>query len=92
MSRSYTRMWLLLALALIASIVAPLALAQETTAGLQGTVRDATGGVVAGATVEASGSSLIGVRKVNTDEAGVYHLAALPPGTYTVTVSAMETQ
>ena len=64
------------------------AMAQETTAGIQGTVRDATGGVVAGATVEVSGATLIGTRKVETDDAGAYRIAALPPGTYTMTVTA----
>src|SRR6476659_7677828 len=79
--------WLALVLALIALAVGP-ALAQETTAGIQGTVRDATGGSVAGATVEVSGPSLIGIRKVNTDDAGAYRIAALPPGVYTMVVTA----
>ena len=79
--------WLALVLALIALAVGP-ALAQETTAGIQGTVRDATGGTVAGATVEVSGPTLIGIRKVTTDDAGAYRIAALPPGVYTMIVTA----
>jgi len=88
MIRKHTSKWLLLPLALIASVIAPLAVAQETTAGIQGVVRDATGGTVAGATVEVTGPSLIGNRRVQTDEGGNYRIAALPPGTYTMTVSA----
>ncbi len=88
MFRLDKRMWFLLPLALIALTIAPLALAQETTAGIQGTVRDATGGVVAGATVEVSGPALIGTRKVTTDDGGNYRIAALAPGQYTMTVSA----
>ena len=65
--------WLALGLALIALAVGPV-LAQETTAGIQGTVRDATGGSVAGATVEVTGPSLIGIRKVTTDDAGAYRI------------------
>lgn len=78
---------LTMALALFALAIAP-ASAQETTAGVQGTVRDATGGVIAGAVVEIAGATLIGTRKVVSDDAGNYRLAALPPGTYTLTVSA----
>src|SRR5689334_16787584 len=80
MFRKYTGKWLLLPLALIASWIAPLAVAQETTAGIQGTVRDATGGVVAGATVEMTSPALIGVRRVQTDDGGNFRIAALPPG------------
>ena len=63
------------------------AFAQETTAGLQGTVRDPQGLVVTNATVEISGTSLIGVKKVQTDSSGYYRFANLPPGEYTITVS-----
>jgi hypothetical protein len=88
MLRQYTGKWLMLALALIAVLIGVPASAQETTAGIQGTVRDATGGSVAGATVEVASPNLIGTRKVETDEAGSYRIAALPPGTYTMTVTA----
>jgi hypothetical protein len=84
----YAAKWFLLPLALIALSTAPSAIAQETTAGIQGVVRDPTGGVVAGATVEVSSPALIGTRKVQTDDGGNYRLAALPPGAYTVTVTA----
>src|SRR5947209_15626485 len=86
MIRKYTGTWLLSAL--LAVMVGPLAMAQETTAGIQGTVRDATGGVVAGASVEVSSSALIGMRKAQTDEGGNFRIAALPPGEYIMTVSA----
>src|SRR5258708_3968062 len=62
--------------------------AQETTAGVQGVVKDSTGGVVPNASVEISGPALIGTRKVQTDAAGNYRFAALPPGTYSLSVSA----
>jgi hypothetical protein len=67
----------------------PNAWAQETTAGLMGTVRDASGGAVAGATVELSGSAMIGgARKVQSDSDGNYRFAALAPGEYTIAASA----
>ena len=55
MFRLNKRMWLLLSLALIALAIAPMASAQETTAGIQGTVRDSTGGVIAGARSKSRG-------------------------------------
>ena len=41
-----------------------------------------------GATVEVVSPALIGSRKVQTDAAGIFRLAALPPGAYTITVTA----
>ena len=64
------------------------AFAQETTAGLQGTVKDPTGSVVPNATVEITGPALISSRKVQTDSEGTYRFAQLPPGEYTLTVTA----
>jgi hypothetical protein len=61
---------------------------QETTGGLQGTVKDPSGAVVSNATVEVSGSSQIGKKSLTTDGSGYYRFANLPPGTYTVTVKA----
>ena len=58
--------------------------AQETTGGLQGTVKDANNAVVPKAVVELTGSA--GSRKLETDGAGNYRFANLPPGTYAVTV------
>src|SRR6266704_209236 len=76
----------LLACSLVFALL-PVASAQETTAGIQGTVRDAQGAVVPGATVEATSPALVGSQKVTTDGAGYYHLTALPPGSYTLTLS-----
>jgi outer membrane receptor protein involved in Fe transport len=73
---------------LILLLVLPGAFAQETTAGVQGTVKDSSGAVIAKATVEIASPSLIGTRRVQTDGAGNYRFAALPPGTYTMTVNA----
>src|SRR5579863_47896 len=61
---------------------------QETTAGLQGTVKDSTGAVVANAHVVVTGASLTGNKAADTDGSGYYRFANLPPGSYTVTVTA----
>jgi hypothetical protein len=61
------------------------ALAQSAIAGL---VRDASGAVLPGVTVEASSPALIeGSRSAISDGAGQYTIADLRPGTYTVTFS-----
>ncbi len=62
--------------------------AQETTAGLQGTVKDPTGALVADANVAISSPSLVGGKTTVTDSKGYYRFANLPPGPYTITVTA----
>jgi hypothetical protein len=53
--------------------------------GIAGVVRDTTGAVLPGVTVEARSPALIeGVRTVTTDEAGQYRLVDLRPGVYGV--------
>jgi hypothetical protein len=67
----------------------PAARAQSATTGtIAGEVKDATGGVLPGVTVEASSPALIEkVRTVVTDGQGQYRIIELRPGTYTVTFS-----
>ena len=59
--------------------------AQATIAGV---VRDASGGVLPGVTVEASSPALIEkVRSVVTDGTGQYRIVDLRPGTYSITAT-----
>jgi hypothetical protein len=59
-----------------------------TAQSLAGTVRDASGAVLPGVTIEASSPALITkVRTGVTDETGQYRIPDLPPGTYRVTFS-----
>ena len=54
--------------------------------GFTGVVRDTSGGVLPGVTVEARSPALIeGVQTAVTDGAGVYQIINLRPGTYSVT-------
>src|SRR5258708_26686997 len=62
--------------------------AQETTAGLQGTVKDPSGAVVSGAQVVVTADTLVGSKTATTDASGYYRFANLPAATYTVTVKA----
>jgi outer membrane receptor protein involved in Fe transport len=64
------------------------AFAQETTGGLQGTVKDQSGAVVSHAQVVVTGASLVGKKEAETDSSGYYRFANLPPGTYTLTITA----
>ena len=58
----------------------------QTSASINGVVRDTQGGVVPGVTVEAASPALIEkVRSSITDGAGRYAIANLRPGTYTMT-------
>ena len=47
-----------------------------------------SGAVVAGATVEVTAKTLVGTKSVDTDSSGYYRFANLPPGAYTVSVTA----
>ena len=74
-----TGKWLVL-MALTALLISPLAFGQETSAGLQGTVKDPTGAMVVKAQVEVASPALIGTKKAETDQGGYYRFANLPPG------------
>ena len=56
-------------------------------AALSGAIRDATGGVLPGATVSITSVATGAVRDGVSDEAGVYRAVALAPGTYEVRVA-----
>src|SRR3984957_13226633 len=72
----------------LALLLCGVTLAQETTAGLQGTVKDASGAVVGHAHVVVSGSALAGDKSLDSESNGYYHFANLPPGVYNVVVTA----
>jgi len=57
---------------------------QETTGGLQGTVKDPSGAVISGADVSVIGNTMVGTKATKTDGSGYYRFANLPPGTYTI--------
>src|SRR5262252_7190602 len=70
-------------LAVVAGILPSAAWAQVALAG---TVKDASGAVLPGVTVEASSPALIEkTRSAVTDGAGQYRIESLQPGTYSVT-------
>ena len=72
----------LLAAALLSAV--PLC-AQEQTGAIQGTVKDTSGAVLPGVTVEAQSPSLVGISTAVSDADGTFRFPALPPGTYSIT-------
>src|SRR5688572_26287652 len=73
---------------LIAAMVWLLPSAVFAQASLTGTVRDSSGSVLPGVTVEAASPALTEkTRTVVTDSNGVYRIIELNPGTYSVTYS-----
>ncbi len=75
----------LLALSALGFLPAVL-LAQSTTGTLRGTVKDETGGVLPGSTVEAVNDDT-GFRVGATTAAGGFYNLSVPPGPYTVTAT-----
>src|ERR1700686_321539 len=58
----------------------------QSTGGIAGVVRDTSGGVIPGVSVEAASPALIEkVRTVVTDTEGQYKIVSLRPGSYSVT-------
>ena len=58
----------------------------QQSAGIAGTVRDTSGAVIPGVTVEAASPALIEkVRTVVSDGEGRYNIVDVRPGTYSVT-------
>ncbi|HEV2176849.1 MAG TPA: carboxypeptidase regulatory-like domain-containing protein [Terriglobia bacterium] len=79
----------LLSAGLMCLLFAAVALAQNITATISGTVTDPSGAVVPNATITLhSNDTNNDVRTVQTDSTGVYSAALLPIGNYTVTIKA----
>ena len=68
--------------------LAGLAFAQSATTSLHGTISDAKGAVVSGATVTLNNKDTGFTRTVTTDGQGSYQFLEVPPATYVVTVTS----
>jgi hypothetical protein len=62
-------------------------MAQEQSGTIEGVVKDASGGVLPGVTVEARSPQVVGVSSTVTDGQGIYRFPALPPGRYELTAT-----
>jgi hypothetical protein len=83
------RLWIFL-LAFLTTAILPIPdlEGQAVTGTLVGTVTDATGAILPGASVSIKNQSTSAVSSAITNESGNFDLTFLPPGTYAVTVSA----
>ena len=80
--------WTARGLLACATLLMAAAASAQTNAVIAGVVRDATGAILPGVTVEASSPALIErVRTATTDETGQYKILELRPGTYSVQFS-----
>src|SRR5207244_7487510 len=78
--------WLKAIGALVLLVLVPTAAYAQASASIAGPVKDASGAVLPGVTVEASSPALIEkTRSVVTNGVGQYSIENLRPGTYTVT-------
>jgi len=68
-------------------LLAKPAMAQTTTAAIEGTVKDAQGRVVAGAQITVKSEALGIQRTTTSDENGFYRVSALPAGTYVLSAT-----
>ena len=59
----------------------------QYNAGIQGTVTDSSGAVIAGATVSVTNEDTAKSQQVTTSTEGFFRVSGLPPGKYTVTAS-----
>jgi hypothetical protein len=74
-------------LVILAMAIPALSQTQITTGTIQGTVSDANGAIVPGASVEIKNLDTNLSRTLTTDDGGRFAALALPPGPYSVTVS-----
>ena len=59
----------------------------ETRGSIEGVVKDTSGAVLPGVTVEARSPALVGVSTATTDAQGIYRFPALAPGVYEVSAT-----
>ena len=74
------------AILLVALALAVPAFAQEQRGSIEGVVRDASGAVLPGATVEATSNVGAPISTV-TDSLGAYRFPSLPPGNFKITAN-----
>ena len=73
-----------LILAVCVLVVCRVAAAQEQRGSIEGIVKDASGAIVPGATVEARSPALVGGATAVTDVQGSYRFPSLSPGIYEI--------
>ena len=83
-----TRQCAIAVLVTMLACLVPAALAQDVSSKITGTVTDASGAVIPGATVTARETARGVVNSTQTNSAGIYFLSPLPIGEYVVKIEA----
>lgn len=86
-SRSSNAILSVLFSAILFVLAAPLAMAQENTGSIQGTVKDTAGAAIPGAKVSITSPTLVRTLEATSDKEGVYSFPKVPAGIYVVTVT-----
>ena len=72
---------------LVSALLCASALMAQSTAQMNGTVRDASGGAIPGVEIKATNTGTGSQRTVTTEANGAYVLTNLPIGSYTIEAS-----
>src|SRR5262249_41718409 len=83
---------LLVAAVLLAPTLAAGQIAGTVTGSIVGTVRDVTGAILPAVEIAIVGDPLMESRRTSTNAGGEYRIAALPPGSYTLSFSLDDTR
>ena len=75
------------ALLVVCAAIPTLGYSQERSGAIEGAVKDSSGAILPGATVEARSPSLVGVQTAISDGQGNYRFPALTPGVYEITAT-----
>ena len=85
---NYRYIRLLVTALLIATMAAPVLVAQTSTTGaIEGKITDSSGAPLPGVTVELTSPNLQGTKTDVTDSKGMFRFSLLPPGTYGLTAT-----
>src|SRR5882672_12776461 len=84
----FARFIILLACLLMVAATVPLFAQTSGTGAITGTIMDSTGAVIPGASIEATNTGTGQQRTVTTGADGTYNFGLLPPGVYSLKVTA----
>ena len=77
----------LLFISVLGYLVLPAAHAQQTLGAVSGTITDATGAAISGATIVLVNDQTAASRKATSNDTGAFSVQSLSIGTYTITIS-----